>query len=160
MTQEGNDLVIVREFDAPRDLVWDVWTQPDHIEKWWGPRGFDTRVTSVDLRVGGMWHYVMIGPDGNEYPVMGVFSEIDPPKKIVTTDEFDEAYVKAHPEVELPKGLVATAEFDDLGLRTRLTLTISHPSAEERKKHEQMGVVEGWGSSFDCMDDYLAELQK
>ncbi len=89
-----------------------------------------------------------------------MFSEIDPPKKIVTTDEFDEAYIKAHPEVDLPKGLVATAEFDDLGLRTRLTLTISHPSAEERKKHEQMGVVEGWGSSFDCMDDYLAELQK
>lgn len=154
------ELVIEREFDAPRDLVWKMWTEAAHIEKWWGPRGFDTRVTSIDMRVGGKWEYVMIGPDGKEYPVKGVFSEITPPEKIVTTDEFGEKYDELMPGVDLPKGLVATTLFDDLGSRTRLTLTVSHASVEDRKKHEEMGVVAGWNSSFDKMDEYLADLTK
>lgn len=157
--QTERDLVIVREFDAPRDLVWKVWTEPKHIEKWWGPRGFSTRVTDVDMRIGGKWNYVMVGPDGTEYPVSGVFSEIVPPEKIVTTDEFGDEYDEILPNVDLPKGIVATALFDDLGDRTRLTLRIAHPTAEDRKKHEDMGVVAGWGSSLDCMDEYLAEIK-
>jgi len=153
-----NELIITREFDAPRDLVWKVWTEPKHIEKWWGPLGFTTRVTDIDMRVGGRWNYVMIGPDGMEYPVHGVFSEIVPPEKIVTTDEFGDAYDEM-PGVDLPKGLVATALFDDLGSRTRLTLRVSHATPEDRKKHENMGVVAGWNSSFEKMDEYLAEFQ-
>lgn len=137
-----------------------MWTEPKHIEKWWGPRGFETRVEEVDMRVGGRSRYVMTGPDGTEYPAEGMFIEVDPPNKIVSTDEFGEGFEDAHPDVDLPKGIVITIRFDDLGTRTRLTLTISHPNAEERKKHEEMGVIEGWSSSFDCMDDYLVELQK
>ncbi len=154
------ELIITREFDAPRDLVWKVWTEPSHIEKWWGPRGFDTKVTDMDLRPGGKWHYVMIGPDGAEYPVNGVFSEVVPPERLVTTDEFGDEYDELMPGVDLPKGLVATALFDDQGSRTRLTLTVSHASVEDRKKHEAMGFVEGWNSSFDKMDEYLGELSK
>lgn len=154
------ELVIVREFAAPRDLVWKVWTEPEHIEKWWGPRGFSTRVNDIDMREGGKWNYVMIGPDGTEYPVNGVFSEIVPPERIVTTDEFGDKYEEIMPGVDLPKGLVATAVFEDLGAQTRLTLTVSHASVEDRKKHEEMGVVAGWNSSFDKMDEYLEELQK
>jgi len=155
------DLVIVREFDAPRDLVWSVWTEPRHIEKWWGPRGFDTRVVELNLTVGGVMRYVMIGPDGTEYPVSGVIKEMDPPNVIVSTDEFDEGFeeLAAEKGIDLPTGIIATARFDDLGTRTRLTLSLSHPTPEDRKKHEDMGVVAGWNSSFDCMDDYLAELQ-
>ncbi len=154
------ELVITRTFDAPRELVWKVWTEAAHIEKWWGPRGFDTKVTEMDIRPGGKWNYVMIGPDGTEYPGKGVFSEVVPPERIVATDEFGDKYDEIMPGVDLPKGLVTTALFDDLGSRTRLTLTISHATVEDRKKHEEMGVVAGWGSSFDKMDEYLAEIQQ
>jgi uncharacterized protein YndB with AHSA1/START domain/ketosteroid isomerase-like protein len=151
------EIVITREFAAPRDLVWKVWTQPEHIAKWWGPRGFTTTVTAMDLRTGGKWRYVMHGPDGAEYPVHGVFREVVPPERIVTTDEFDEGWKPPHP-IDLPQGIVATAVFDALGQKTRLTMTIAHATVEDKKKHEAMGVVGGWNSSFDCMDDYLAAL--
>ncbi|HMJ08565.1 MAG TPA: SRPBCC domain-containing protein [Pyrinomonadaceae bacterium] len=156
----SNELVITREFDAPRELLYEVWTKPEHIEKWWGPRGFTTRVTSMDLRAGGKWNYVMIGPDGMEYPVHGLFSEVTPPERIVTTDEFGDDYDEIMPGVDLPKGLVATAVFDDLGKRSRLTITIAHATPEDRRKHEEMGVIAGWNSSLDKMDEYLAEIQK
>ena len=156
---ESKEIVITREFAAPRQLLWDVWTRPEHIEKWWGPRCFTTRVIAMDFRVGGKWEYVMTGPDGSEYPVIGIFSEVTPPERIVTTDEFGEDYDERMPGVDLPKGLVVTAVFEDLGERSRLILTTSHVTVEDRKKHEAMGVVAGWNSSFDKMDEYLAEIQ-
>jgi uncharacterized protein YndB with AHSA1/START domain len=160
MTTNENEVVIEREFDAPRELVWKVWTEPKHVEQWWGPRGYETRVTDVDMRVGGKWNYVMIGPDGTQYPANGVFSEIVPPEKIVTTHEFGDKFDEIMPHADLPMGFVTTAIFDDLGDRTRLTLRMAHASPEDRKKHENLGVVAGWNSSFECMDEYLVELQK
>lgn len=151
------EIVITRVFAAPRELVWKVWTQPEHIAKWWGPRGFDTTVEKLDLRVGGRSRYVMHGPDGAKYPVEGVFQEIVPMERIVTTDEFPDDF-QAPPGVDLPKGIVLTALFEDLGDKTKLTLRIVHATAEDKKKHEAMGVVGGWNSSLDCMDDYLAAL--
>ena len=151
------EIVIVREFAAPRPLVWDVWTRPEHIARWWGPRGFTTTVTAMDLQPGGKWRYVMHGPDGSDYPVHGVFLEVVPPERIVTTDEFDDGWTPPQP-IDLPKGIMATAVFAEVGPKTRLTLTIAHPTAEEKEKHAAMGVVGGWNSSFDCMDDYLAAL--
>lgn len=156
---ENKEILITREFDAPRQLVWDVWTCSKHIEKWWGPRGFSTRVTEMDLRVGGKLRYVMIGPDGTEYPGYGVFIEIVPPERILSTDEFGDNYDQILPNVDLPRGMVTTAAFDEISARTRLTLTITHPTPEDRKKHENMGVVAGWNSSLDKLDDYLAEIR-
>lgn len=150
-------IVITREFSAPRKLVWDVWTRPEHVANWWGPRGFTTTVTEMDLRPGGKWRYVMHGPDGTDYPVHGVFREVAPIERIVTTDEFDENWQPPQP-IDLPRGIVTTAQFDELGAKTRLTMTITHATIEDKKKHEAMGVVGGWNSSFDCMDDYLAAL--
>ncbi|MCI0700712.1 MAG: SRPBCC domain-containing protein [Planctomycetia bacterium] len=152
------EIVITRVFNAPRELVWKVWTQPEHIAKWWGPRGFDTRVTTMDLRPGGKWHYVMRAPDGAEYPACGVFREVVPFERIVATDEFGEDF-KPPVGMDLPQGMVTTAIFEDDCGNTRLTLRISHPTVEDRKKHEAMGVLGGWQSSFDCMDDYLDALQ-
>lgn len=156
---KDTDIVITREFAAPRQLVWDVWTTPEHIEKWFGPKGFSTRVDGLDFRVGGRSNYVMIGPDGTEYPSKGVFKEIVPIEKIVTTDEWGEGIEETLKDVDLPQGMILTALFDDLGERTKLTLITSHPNLEEKKKHEDMGVVAGWNSSFDKMDEYLTELQ-
>jgi uncharacterized protein YndB with AHSA1/START domain len=156
------EIIITREFAAPRRLVWDVWTEPKHIEKWFGPKGFTTRVENIDFKVGGRWEYVMVGPDGTEYPSVGVFREIVPIEKIVTTDEFGEGFeeIESVKNIDLPQGMIATALFDDLGGRTKLTIIVSHPTIEDRKKHEAMGVVDGWNSSLDKMEDYLAAAQK
>jgi len=161
-TQQSKEteIVINREFTAPRQLVWDVWTQPKHIEKWFGPKGFDTRVEKFDFKVGGRATYVMVGPDGKEYPGTGVYKEIVPIEKIVTTDEFGEGFEESHPDMDLPQGMVTTALFDDLSDKTKLTLIISHPTVEDRKKHEAMGVVDGWNSSLDKANEYITTLQK
>jgi uncharacterized protein YndB with AHSA1/START domain len=152
------EIVITREFAAPRQLVWDVWNEPKHIEKWFGPRTYSVRVTSQDFTEGGAWHYVMLGPAGEEFPFSGVFQEIVPIEKVVSTDEFDESLHETMPD--LPKGLVVTTLFDEQGPKTLVTIRTIHGTVEDRKKHEAMGVVAGWESSFEKMDEYLAELQK
>jgi len=154
------DLVIERVFNAPRELVWKAWTESEHIAKWWGPEGFTTRVEENDFRAGGKTRYVMVGPDGEEYPAGGVLEEIVPLERIVTTDEFEEGYdYKDLKDEDLPQGIVMTVLFEDVGEKTKLTLLISHPTPEDRRKHEEMGVVAGWHSSFDCLDEYLGELK-
>ena len=157
---KDTDIVITREFKAPRQLVWDAWTTPEHIEKWFGPKGFSTRVEAFDFKVGGRSVYIMIGPDGTEYPATGVYREIVPIEKIVSTDEFGDGMEEAHPEMDLPKGMITTFLFDDLGERTKLTLTTSHPTVEDREKHEAMGVVDGWNSTLDKLEEVLSDLSK
>lgn len=159
---KDTDIVITREFTAPRQLVWEVWTKPEHIVKWFGPKGFSTRIDEHDFRVGGRTRYVMIDSDGTEYPGTGVFQEIVPIEKIVTTDEFGDGIekVEALKNVDLPEGMVSTFLFDDLGERTKLTIITSHPTVEDKKKHEAMGVVDGWNSSLDKLEEAIAELRK
>ncbi len=99
----------------------------------------------------------MTGPDGTEYPGKGVYKEIVRPERIVTTDEFGDGFDAKG--IDLPEGMILTALFDDLDEKTRLTLRISHPTTEDRKKHEDMGVVGGWNSSFDKLDGYLSEIK-
>jgi predicted lactoylglutathione lyase/uncharacterized protein YndB with AHSA1/START domain len=152
------DLVITRVLRAPRKLVWAAWTESEHMARWHGPRGFGARVEANDFRPGGHWAIVMIGPDGTEYPSKGVYREIVPLVRIVTTDEFGDEF-KATTTVDLPDGMVCTTVFEDAGPHTKLTITITHPTAEDRAKHEAMGVVAGWGSSLDCLADHLAGQQ-
>ncbi len=149
------EILITRVFKAPRELVWRAWTEPAHVAQWFGPKGFTTRVEELDFRVGGASRYVMTAPDGAEYPGKGVFIEIVPMERIVTTDEFGDDFKS---DVDLPSGMVLTCEFEDIGEHTRVTLRISHPTPEDRAKHEAMGVVEGWGSTLDCLDEHLATL--
>jgi len=155
--QSDCEIVITRVFNAPRDLVWKAWTDPAHIAQWWGPKGFTTRVDEMDLRPGGQSRYVMVGPDGTEYPVKGVFLEVVPLERIVATDEFDEGYDRIT-DVDLPQGMVTTVLFEDLGHQTRLTLQILHPTAEDCRKHEEMGVVAGWNSTLDCLAEHLLKV--
>ncbi|HMO81747.1 MAG TPA: SRPBCC domain-containing protein [Pyrinomonadaceae bacterium] len=157
---EGKEVIIVREFDAPRDLVWGVWTEKEHIEKWFGPKGFDTRVDHLEFIEGGEIRHTMVGPDGTEYPSKGIFLKIDAPRKLVTSDEFGEGIdqIEAFKNVRLPEGMVTTVELEDIGERCRLKLTISYATEEDRKRHEEMGVVEGWNSTLDCLFEYLAAV--
>jgi uncharacterized protein YndB with AHSA1/START domain len=84
-TQDTSDreLRAVRVFDAPRDLVFKMWTDPEHIVKWWGPNGFTTTIHKMDVRPGGDWELVMHGPDGRDYPNHKRYLEIDAPKRLV-----------------------------------------------------------------------------
>lgn len=150
MTQANSkEIVIERVFDAPRELVWKAWTDPEHVAQWWGPHGMKTRVDELDLRVGGGWRYVMLGPDGSEYPQSGTFREIVPPEKIVTSAVFEVGG-------DVPQKVVLTWRFEDLGDKTKLTMR--QTSADELGQEEQMGIVAGWNSNFDCLDEHLAAL--
>ena len=159
MAQEEKELVITRDFAAPRELVWRVWNEPKHIEKWFGPQGFSTRVISQDFTTGGKWDYVMIGPDGDEFPFNGVFLEVTPIERVISTDEFGEEYKERNPEISMPKITSVTTLFEDHGEKTRVVIKTMHATAEDRKKHEEMGVEEGWKSSFEKLDAYIEQLQ-
>lgn len=156
---EGCRFTTTRTFNAPRDLVWRAWTESDRIAQWWGPKGFVTRVVSQDLTPGGHWRYIMTGPDGAEYPASGVFSEVVPLERIVTTDEFDEGFEDVI-GAKLPEGLIMSVHFEDAPGGTRVTIHIDHATPEDRRRHEEMGVVEGWNSSLDCLEEYLAASTK
>ncbi|MBW4579472.1 MAG: SRPBCC domain-containing protein [Tildeniella nuda ZEHNDER 1965/U140] len=152
--QSDREIIITRIFNAPRELVFKAWTEPKHIEQWFGPAGFTTRVEELDFRPLGHWRYVMIGTDGTEYPSEGVFREIVPPERIVTTDEFGEG-IEQVLDADLPQGMVVTVLFEDLGGKTKLTIQVMHETVSDRRKHEEMGVIAGWNSSLDCLSEYL-----
>lgn len=154
-------ILITRVFNAPRELVWRAWTEPEHVEKWFGPKGFSTTVQKQELKVGGRSRFVMHGPDGKDYPCEGTYLEVVPMQRIVTTDEFAEDFDNTT-GTDLPAGIILTVLFEDVGddkTKTRVTLRIQHPTAEEKKKHEDMGVVGGWNSSLDCLEELLAAMQ-
>ena len=85
------ELVLTRTFDAPRDLVFKLWTDPKHISHWWGPTGFVTTVHVMDVRPGGAWRYSMRGPDGKDYPFNGEYVEVVSPEKLVFIGTIHEA---------------------------------------------------------------------
>lgn len=153
----GREIIISRMFNAPRELVWRAWTEPELIARWWGPRDFNTRVEKLELRAGGQWRYVMVAPDGHEYPVEGTFSEVSPMNHFVTTSEFGKDFI-APAGMRLPKGTMLMVTFEDFGMNTRVTLRIIHRSADDRRKHEDLGVALGWKSSFECLDELLPEI--
>ena len=150
------NLTITREFNFPRDLVWTAWTEPEHIAQWFGPEGFSTRVEEYEFKTGGRFKYVMIGPDGKEYPGVSVFKEVSPKDRIVATDDFGDNFKSD--KADLPSAMVVTESFEDLGARTKVTISIDHASAEDKRKHEEMGVVAGWGSTLDKLEKHLATL--
>ncbi len=78
----ANELVFTRTYDAPRELVFCAWTDPQHIGKWWGPKGFTTTTNVMEVKVGGIWDYVMHGPDGTDYPNKSVYTEIERPERL------------------------------------------------------------------------------
>lgn len=104
---EEYELIASRVFDAPRDLVYEAWTNPDHLAQWWGPNGFRNTFHEFDLRPGGTWQFVMHGPNDVDYPNTSKFVEIGP-----------ERIVLRH--VSAPR-FQSTAIFEDLGAKTRLT---------------------------------------
>ena len=119
-------MVGTRLLDAPRDLVWSVWTDPKHLAQWWGPDGFRTTTSAFDFQPGGVWRFVMHGPDGRDYENRITFDEIVKPDRI--------AYHHGGSDDVEPVQFRTTVTFDDLGDKTRVTFRGAFPSAEERAR--------------------------
>jgi uncharacterized protein YndB with AHSA1/START domain len=145
------DLVITRVFDAPRRLVWKVWSDPAHIVQWWGPKGFTNPRCEWDPRPKGSIRIDMRGPDGTIYPMNGVFQEIVEPERIVfRTAALDES---GKPMFEV----LNTAEFTEQGEKTKLTLQLRVLTTTARAPQYLKGMEMGWNQSLDRLADHLSD---
>ncbi len=154
-------LVITRVFDAPRELVFKTWTDPQHVKKWWGPRGFTCLVCNIDLRTGGQYLNCMRSPEGKDYWSCGEYREIEEPQKLVCTDSFSDYNGNiVSPEVygmspDWPTEALITLILTEHAGKTRLMLQHSpiKPS-QEREMCRQ-----GWNETLDKLTDYLNKVQ-
>ena len=149
-TPSDRELVTTRAFDAPRDLVWEAWTSPEHLPNWLlGPEGWTMPVCESDLRVGGAWHFVWRNEaDGSEMGMTGEYREITPPERLVSTQSW------GGDSPETVNTLVFTEE-DGL---TMMTQTILYPSQEARDAAIATGMQRGMDAGFNRLDVYLQTL--
>lgn len=149
-----HELVLKRVFDAPPEKVFQAWTDPAILPRWFAPRPFTTPKVEIDLRPGGVFNVVMRSEDGTEYPNPGVVLEVVPGRKLVTTDAFGPGWVPAGQPF-----MVAEVTFEPLeGGKTRYTARARHWTAEAKAQHEQMGFHEGWGQCADQLAEVLATM--
>lgn len=145
-------LTVSRTIAAPRALVFDAFTDPDHLARWWGPDGFTITTSAFDMRPGGVWRFIMHGPDGRDYQSRVVYDEIVPPQRLVFHHTGD-----AEPDLEKVHHST-TILFEDLGDRTRVTLTAVFPSVEEcarvvREHHADKGGEQTLGRLASMLDE-------
>jgi uncharacterized protein YndB with AHSA1/START domain len=161
-TTQAKEFVISRTLNAPRELVWKVWTVPEYME-WWGPKGATTSIKKMDLRVGGILHYKMDMEDGLEMWGKWTFREITPPERLVLIDSFSnsEGGVTHHPLAPTwPAEMITTITFAEEAGKTRVTITWTpYNSTDEEIEtfnaaHESMNG--GWSGTFERLEEYLA----
>ena len=139
------EIAAVRVFDAPRELVWKVWTDPEHVGQWWGPNGFTTTTHSMEVKPGGVWRYVMHGPDGRDYQNKVTYVEVTEPERLVYEHGTDK-------ETE-PVNHHVTVTFRDEGGRTRVDMRMVFVSAKARDY-----VIETYGA-FEGLKQHMARLE-
>ena len=140
------EIAMSRVFDAPRELVFKVCTDPNLVPQWWGPRGLDTTVDKMDMRPGGVWRFVQRGPDGSEYAFHGEYQEVVPPERIVDTFEF---------EGMLGHVIIETMILEEHDGKTRLVGTSLFQTVEDRDGMLKSGMQEGWSESLDRLEELL-----
>jgi uncharacterized protein YndB with AHSA1/START domain len=143
-----NELVLSRLLNAPRTLVFDTFTEPRHINKWWGPNGFTTTTHEMAFEVGGRWRFTMHGPDGTDYPNLIVYTEIVRPERICY-DHGDDVENAA-------PGFRVKVSFEDRGGKTFLTLRMTVESAAQLEEMKKFGAVEGGNQTLERLEQYLA----
>jgi uncharacterized protein YndB with AHSA1/START domain len=150
-TPSDREIRLTRLFDAPRHLVFEAMTRPEHIKRWWGRlgEGYSVPVCEVDLRVGGAWRFVNRHPQG-EAAFHGVYREIAPPERIVYTEIFE-----PFPDA----GSVVTAVLTEEGGKTRLTVDCAYPSREVRDMVLESGMEKGAAISYDRLEEVATELR-
>jgi uncharacterized protein YndB with AHSA1/START domain len=152
LEQDPRSIIGTRVLDAPRALVFSVWTNPKHLAQWWGPNGFTTTTHAFDFRPGGIWRFVMHGPDGRDYQNRITFDEIAPPERIVYRHDGGD-------DVE-PVQFTQTVTFEDIGHRqTRLIWHGTFPSAEERARViREYGADKGLVQTMARLADYVVAM--
>ncbi len=161
---QTREFVISRTFDAPRELMFRVWTDPEHMQRWWGPKGFKVIHSQMDLRPGGSYHYGMRSPDGHDMWGKFVFREIVKPERLVFVNSFsdEKGNVTRHPmHLAWPLEMLSTITFTEQAGKTTVTVRWLplNATAEERKTFEDGfgSMQQGWGGTFEQLGDYLAK---
>lgn len=150
IAEEGKqELFIIREFDAPRELVFKAFTDPELVVEWMGPRNMKMTIESFDARDGGSWRYISSDEAGNEYAFRGVFHEINPPERAIQTFEFE--LIKGHVVLD-------SAQFEPIagGHRTKLTIHSVFQSVDDRDGMVQSGMEGGLNEGYERLDELLA----
>jgi uncharacterized protein YndB with AHSA1/START domain len=160
------DFVISRVFDAPRELVWKVFIEVEHLKQWFAPKGFTGKVAKMDLRPGGTYHYCLLAPGGEEMWGKAVYREIVPPERLVWVNSFSDEHggTTRHPlSPSWPLEMLTTITFAEQGGKTKLTVrwVPINPTDEERKTfdagHDSMN--QGWTGTLDQLAAYLAKTR-
>ena len=141
-------IIATRVFNAPRDLVFEAWTDQKHLAQWWGPDGFSNTTRSIDIRSGGIWRFVMHGPDGRDYENRISYVEVVRPERIVYRHRGGEDVEPVTFEVEVT--------FEEVGEKTKLTMQMVFPSAEERARViREYGADKGLAQTLGRLGEYV-----
>ena len=148
---DGSDLVFRRVFDAPRDLVWAVITDPKRVTKWWGPRDYTTTVEEMDVRVVGRWRWINHTTGGEDVPFKGEYLEVVPPERLVYTEIWDVPGFDDRPAIN-------TMVLEEVaGGRTRMTASSRFPSVEDLQGALATGMIGGALQTYDRLAEVIAE---
>ena len=151
------EILITREFDAPRRLVYEAWTTPELVKRWWSGRQGKMTVAEIDLRVGGAWRYVLVADGGFEVAFHGEYREIVPNERIVNTEVFEGMPgVEAQPESDAALNIVTFAEQDG---RTALSLLVQCPTKELRDTIIESGMETGMQQQMDALEELAISLR-
>jgi len=140
------EIVMTRVFDAPRKLVFDALTKPGLLRRWFGPQGWSLVVCEADLKVGGAWRWVLRGPDGRDMGMRGVYQEITPPERLVSTESFD----------DYPGESLNTLTLSEEDGKTTFTITVRYASQEVRDVVIKSGMEHGAAECYDKLAEMLA----
>lgn len=158
MSAQTQDIVIERVLNAPRQLVWNAWTQREHLMRWWGPKTFTCPDCTIDFREGGKYHYSMMSPDGMKFWVTGTFEKINPIEQFSYTDSFADEHGNvvgaSHYGMpgDMPEIMHVNVTLEDLGAKTKMTLV--HRGLPAGETSEQ--TKQGWNEMFDKLEATVA----
>jgi uncharacterized protein YndB with AHSA1/START domain len=145
------EMVISRLYDAPPELVFKAWTDPEHLKHWWGPNGFTITTHAFEMKVGGTWRFTMHGPDGTDYPNLTTFLVVEPPKRLVYDHGEND---------ERPRMFQTTVTFEQQGKQTLLTLRALFDTAAERDRVcAEVGAIEGGKQTLARLAEFLPKMQ-
>ena len=146
-------ILITREFDAPKELVWKAWTTPELVRRWWHANRGEMTVCEMDLRVGGSWRYAMVTPDGMEVGFHGEYREIEPFERLVSTEAYEGI---PDPDGNASLNTLTLTEQDG---RTTMTVLVEHPTAEGRDAHINSGMEAGMQDALDLLEQVAVSLR-
>lgn len=153
MVDEGDffkrTVTIEKLLNAPIELVWEAWSIPEHIVKWWNPKGSQTTIEEHEFKVGGKWKYSMLMPNGRPFVAKGEYLEIVHHKHIFSKADFK----------PMTQGVEIQSLFKAIGEKTEFIFNVIHPTEEYKIQQERMGIQNGWGSVFNRLEEFLIKIK-